>query len=84
MDNIIYIPVAVMAFFVLETVLLGCARLFGIYTIVNEREAKVFVLFGEVLGVISTPGIHFLIEEIGLKALIVNIFGETQDRKSVV
>ncbi len=69
-----------MACFVLETLILGVARLFGLYTIVNEREAKVFVLFGEVLGVISTPGIHFLVEEIGLKALIVNIFGETHTR----
>ncbi|MEI6326849.1 MAG: SPFH domain-containing protein [Candidatus Roizmanbacteria bacterium] len=55
-------------------------QFFGLYTIVQEKEAKVFVLFGEVLGVIDEPGLHFLLPRLGLKALLVNWFGTTYSR----
>jgi len=51
-------------------------RILGVYAIVHEREANVYVLFGSVMGVISEPGIHFLWKEFGLKALFVNWFGK--------
>jgi len=51
-------------------------RLLGIYAIVHERQAIVYVLFGNVVGVLSEPGIHFLWKEFGLKALFVNWFGK--------
>lgn len=80
MDNLTVIGISTVAFFLLEFLLVGMGRLFGIYTTVNEREAKVFVLFGEVLGVIDTPGFHFLIPKFGIKALVVNWLGETHTR----
>jgi len=50
-------------------------RLFGIYTTVNERQCKVYVLFGKVIGELDEPGLHLLFPKLGLKALIVNLFG---------
>lgn len=80
MDNIIYIPVVAISFFVFETLFLGFARFFGFYTTVSEREAKVYVLFGEVLGVLDQPGIHFPLEFFGWKAFFVGLFGEVHTR----
>lgn len=64
----------------LEPILLGFLRLIGFYTIVNENESKVYVLFGKVLGVIQEPGLHFLWFELGPGAVIVNIFGQCHVR----
>jgi regulator of protease activity HflC (stomatin/prohibitin superfamily) len=61
-------------FFVLPIVL-GLARAFGFYTIVWERECKVYVLFGKVVGVLDEPGLHFLWPKLGPRALIVNFLG---------
>jgi regulator of protease activity HflC (stomatin/prohibitin superfamily) len=55
--------------------LLGMARVFGLYAIVQERSCRVYVLFGKVLGILDQPGLHFLLGEIGPAALIVNLFG---------
>ena len=61
-------------FFVLPIVL-GLARAFGFYTIVWERECKVYVLFGKVIGQLDEPGLHFLWLKLGPQALIVNFLG---------
>jgi regulator of protease activity HflC (stomatin/prohibitin superfamily) len=58
-----------------EVVLRSLGSLFGLYTIVEERECKVYVLFGKVLGVIDEPGLHILPAKLGPAAFIVNIFG---------
>lgn len=50
-------------------------RLFGLYTIVQERMCKVYVLFGSVVCTLDEPGIHFLWAKMGWKALIVNLVG---------
>ncbi len=62
-----------LAFFPL---LLGMARLFGIYAVVEEREAQVFTLFGKVLGTLDQPGLAFPIAHFGAKALLVPFFGK--------
>lgn len=62
-------------FLIIFPVFLGILRIFGFYTIVNEREAHVFVLFGNIVGEIKEPGIHFLWFKFGLRALFVNILG---------
>jgi regulator of protease activity HflC (stomatin/prohibitin superfamily) len=51
------------------------ARLFGVYTIVEERRCKVYVLFGKVLATLDRPGLHFLWLKLGPAALIVNWLG---------
>ncbi len=60
----------------IEPILLGFFRAIGFYVTVNENEARVYVLFGNVLGVVREPGFHFLWLELGLGALIVNFFGQ--------
>ena len=67
------------AFFIGVPMLGGIARLFGVYTIVQEGKCKVYVLFGKVLGVIREPGIHLLIGKLGAGALIVNSFGRVYE-----
>jgi regulator of protease activity HflC (stomatin/prohibitin superfamily) len=66
---------AFLGMFVAEFVLLGLARMFGLYAIVNERTARVYVLFGKVIGVLSEPGLHFLPGKLGSSAFIVNLVG---------
>jgi regulator of protease activity HflC (stomatin/prohibitin superfamily) len=61
--------------FILVPILLAMAQLFGLYTIVQERQCKVYVLFGKVVGEMMEPGIHFLWPKLGLNALIVNLAG---------
>ena len=58
----------------------GILRLLGVYVIVKERQALVYVLFGNVVGILSEPGLHFLWKDLGIRALFINWLG----RKYVV
>ena len=62
--------------FIFFPIFFGIARLLGLYTIVEERECKVYVLFGKVIAVIDQPGLHLLVFKIGLKAPLVNFLGK--------
>src|SRR4051794_11539495 len=62
--------------FIIVPILFGFARLFGLYTIVEERQCKVYMLFGKVLAGIDQPGLHVLIFKIGIKAPLVNFLGK--------
>jgi regulator of protease activity HflC (stomatin/prohibitin superfamily) len=61
---------------ILVPVFFGIVRLFGLYTIVEERQCKVYMLFGKVVAVIDQPGLHFLIFKLGVKAPLVNFLGK--------
>ena len=61
---------------VLEPLILGIGRLIGFFTTVQEREAKIYVLFGNVLGVLSEPGLHFLWAKFGWQAVLAPLFGQ--------
>ena len=74
-DLFYLVPIAFFGFFLVEKILLGVGRLFGFYVINNEKEARVFVLFGDIIGVIDQPGLHFLWPVLGWRALLVNIIG---------
>jgi hypothetical protein len=50
-------------------------KLFGFYAIVREKEARVYILFGDIVGVIDKPGFHFLWAELGWRAFFVNWLG---------
>ncbi len=65
----------ILACIIVLPILLGIARLFGLYTIVKERQCRVYVLFGKVIGSISEPGLHLLPLTLGPAALIVNWLG---------
>ncbi len=63
-------------FMILTPLILGMGRLLGLYTIVNERECQVYVLFGKVVGVINQPGLYFPFAKFGSRALIMNWLGK--------
>lgn len=79
-DESLYVSVFV---FVLSLVVIsigvpiafGILRLLGVYVIVKERQALVYVLFGNVVGILSDPGIHFLWKDLGIRALFINWLG---------
>jgi regulator of protease activity HflC (stomatin/prohibitin superfamily) len=49
------------------------------YTTVMEGRAKVYVLFGRVLGVVSEPGLHLLWLQLGPQAALVRFFGQVHE-----
>ncbi len=55
---------------------LGCARAFGLYSIVNECESQVFTLFGKVIGTLNEPGLSFPVAEFGPRAILIPFFGK--------
>lgn len=67
--------VTILACTILLPIILGTARLLGLYTTVRECQCKVYVLFGKVIGTINQPGLHILPLRLGPAALIVNWLG---------
>jgi len=62
--------------FILVPLFFGVVRGFGFYTVVEERQCKVYMLFGKVVAVIDQPGLHLLVFKLGLKAPLVNFLGK--------
>ena len=62
--------------FVISLLLPSLLKILGVYCIVEERQARVYLLFGNVVGVLMEPGLYFLWKEFGLKALIINTLGK--------
>jgi regulator of protease activity HflC (stomatin/prohibitin superfamily) len=76
---ITFLPAAIITFlamFVLVPVFLFAVRVFGLYTIVEERTCHVYVLFGRVIGIIEEPGLHILLVRLGPAAFLVNWIGQ--------
>jgi regulator of protease activity HflC (stomatin/prohibitin superfamily) len=59
-------------------IFLGLLRALGFYTVVHEGTCQVYVLFGQVIGVLDEPGLYFLWAKLGPKALIVNWLGRRE------
>lgn len=57
-------------------ILLGLARLFGLYACIEECEAQVFTLFGKVIGTLDEAGLQFPISHFGPQAMLVPFFGK--------
>ncbi len=57
-------------------ILLKVFRLLGIYTVVQEREAQVYTLFGKVVGTIDEAGLRSPLLHFGLWALLVPWLGK--------
>ena len=68
--------IALVVGFLFIPILLRLARFFGIYAVVEEREAQVFTLFGRVIGTLNEPGLCFPVAHFGLKAFLVPFFGK--------
>ena len=62
--------------FVLVPALLGLARWFALYVVVQERQCVVFELFGKVRQVITEPGLHSPWVSMGPFAMLVPFFGK--------
>lgn len=57
-------------------IMMGLARMFGIYAIVEESTCHVYVLFGTVVGCLREPGFYFLPGQLGLSAFVVRWIGQ--------
>ena len=79
MTSLIYFLAAMIItfviFIVLESAVRGFLRLIGIYDVVEEGTAHVYVLFGRVAAVITEPGLQLLWLKMGLRALVVRWLG---------
>ena len=52
---------------------------FGIYTIVEEKQCLIYVLFGKVRLILTEPGLHFpFATALSWRALFVNFFGDVR------
>jgi regulator of protease activity HflC (stomatin/prohibitin superfamily) len=67
--------VSFFAFLIGVPLFLGLLRLLGLFVTVEERRAYVYVLFGNVVGIVSEPGLHFLPFTIGASAFLVHWLG---------
>ena len=76
MNTIVVALITCAACFVVVPIIGGIIRILGLYAVVNEGERLVFVLFGNVVGTIEEPGLHFLWPELGWRALIVGWMGQ--------
>jgi regulator of protease activity HflC (stomatin/prohibitin superfamily) len=74
-NGLLALLITILAAFVAEKVLLLICRIFGLYAIVQERTARVYVLFGKVIGVLDQPGLHILPFKLGLSAFFINFLG---------
>lgn len=75
MNGVVAFVITFVAAFFVVPIVLGIARFFGVYTIVEERRCHVYVLFGKVIAIIDEPGLHFLWSIMDWKAAIVNWLG---------
>ena len=64
--------------FLIVPIVLGIARMFGLYAIVTEGTCHVYVLFGKVAAVLTEPGLYFLPLKMGPAAFIINFAGRRQ------
>jgi len=63
-------------FFLFEPLVRFFLRMFGFYAIVKEGTCHVYVLFGNVVAVLTEPGLQFLWLKMGPSALVVNWLGK--------
>jgi hypothetical protein len=74
-NDIIYGAITFLVFLIGVPVLLWVLRMTGAYTIVRERRCHVYVLFGNVIGIVDRPGFTCLWAKLGWRALFVNWLG---------
>ena len=76
METLVTAAVTFLGCFLLVPLVLGLARMFGFYAIVQERRCLVYVLLGKVVAVLDEPGLHFLWIRMGWRAPVVNWIGK--------
>jgi regulator of protease activity HflC (stomatin/prohibitin superfamily) len=78
MENLFFIIAGVILTPIVWGIIKLILKLLGVYVIVHERQAIVYTLFGTVVGVLDTPGIHFLWKDLGPSALLINTLGKAR------
>ncbi|MFN2143014.1 MAG: SPFH domain-containing protein [Candidatus Promineifilaceae bacterium] len=73
---LIALLVTFVVFMLLDPLVRGLLRLFGVYDIVEEGTAHVYVLFGKVALVVEEPGLQLLWLKMGPKAFIIRWMGD--------
>lgn len=68
--------IAFLAGLALIPFLLFLGRSFGLFIVVNEREAQVYTLFGKVIGTFDEPGLTFPMKTLGPRAMMIPFFGK--------
>jgi regulator of protease activity HflC (stomatin/prohibitin superfamily) len=76
METLIAIGISFLSFLIGAPLLVRLARLFGLYTVVQEGTYQVFTLFGKVVLTLSDPGLCILPARIGATAFIIRILGK--------
>jgi regulator of protease activity HflC (stomatin/prohibitin superfamily) len=61
--------------FILGPILAALCRAFGFYTVLQERQCKVYILFGKVALILKEPGLHLLWLKLGWKAPLIGWIG---------
>src|SRR5712672_48693 len=64
--------------FIVVPIFFAFCRAFGFYTVVQERQCRVYLLFGKVVLTLDEPGLHLLWFKLGWKAPVVNWLGRCQ------
>jgi regulator of protease activity HflC (stomatin/prohibitin superfamily) len=76
MNTFVVVIITFFACFFAVPIALGLLRFTGAYTIVEERRAHVYTLFGSVVGVLTEPGITCLWLKMGPRALVLPWLGK--------
>jgi regulator of protease activity HflC (stomatin/prohibitin superfamily) len=75
MELLVTAALTFVGLFIVMPVLSALARGLGLYTIVEEGQCHVYVLFGKVLAIFDEPGFYLLWAHLGPRALIVKWLG---------
>lgn len=75
MNPMINALITFLGFLIGMPIVLGLVRMLGAYAIVRERRCHVYVLFGNVIGIVDKPGFVCLWTKLGWRALFVNWLG---------
>lgn len=75
MNQTILAGLTFFGFLVGVPILLWFVRMSGAYAVVRERRCHVYVLFGNVIGIVDKPGLVCLWTKLGWRALFVNWLG---------
>lgn len=78
MGPIVNIFIVFILLFILEPIFFAFLRLFGFYVVIKEQEARVYMLFGKVVGVIDEPGLNCPLLTLGWRAFFVNWAGSSR------
>lgn len=76
MSALISVVVGFFIFWIGVPIALALTKALGVYTTVEERRCKVYVLFGKVIGILNEPGLHVLWLKIGPQVALVPLFGK--------